>query len=248
MARLNERRSIRLLQTAIRLLPAEFRTRHGSEIIQTVLDCRRDLDPHGTVGGLAQFWITTTADVVLAAVILHFQRFMMSKSVEPAHLGALLRPWTLFQGISAFRHWLARFEPYPKPFRKALAFAWYEAKAYSCSEIQPQHVLLGLLRATKSLRQHIAPSAVESAIAVIDVHTGHGRCLGSIPPPPDPLVDEATQHVIGRALEMAALNRQRLSALHLFLALCDERVGVVSECMDALRLDRSWLKSQLRAA
>ena len=187
-------------------------------------------------------------DLLVTAFILHTERFTMRTIREPAHLALLISPWILFLRLSATHHWLARFEPYPSAFRKSLMFAWYEARAYSSPQVKPEHLLLGLLRATKSVRQHSSPSAVGFAIAIIDAHTGHGRRLGAIPPPPDPGIDELSQRVIRRALEKAALRRQRLSALHLMLALCEEQSSVVIDCLNALGLDRPWLESRLQTA
>ena len=171
----------------------------------------------------------------------------MPKTTEPAHFALLIRPWLLFHRASATRQWLARFKPYPKPFRKPLQFAWYEANAYSSPQIQPEHLLLGLLRGTQIVRQHVPPSAIQSAIDIIDVHTGHGRALGTAPASSDPSIDALSQQIIARALERAGLRRQRLSGLHLLLALCEERSSVVSECLETSGLDQPWLESQLQA-
>ena len=239
--------SVRLFALLVRALPPDFRMRHGSQMVQTFQDCWRDLVSRGGLLDLARFWRNTFADLLLTALILHTERFTMPKTTEPAHFALLIRPWLLFHRVSATRQWLARFRPYPKPFRKPLQFAWYEAKAYSSPQIQPEHLLLGLLRATKSVRQHVLPSAIQSAIAIIDVHTGHGRAFGAAPAPSDPSIDALSQQIIARALEKAALRRQRLSGLHLLLALCEERSSVVSACLETLGLDQPWLESQLQA-
>src|ERR1035441_3531633 len=78
-------------------------------------------------------------------------------------------------------------------------------------------------------------------------HTGHGRALGTAPASSDPSIDALSQQIIARALERAALRRQRLSGLHLLLALCEERSSVVSECLETLGLEQPWLESQLQA-
>jgi hypothetical protein len=243
-----QNRSVRLFALLVRFLPADFRMRHGSQMVQTFQDCWRDLVSRGGLLDLARFWGNTFADLLLTALILHTERFTMSAGRAPAHLTFLTSPWVLFHRLSATHRWLARFGPYPKAFRKPLQFAWFEAKAYSSAQIQPEHLLLGLLRATKSVRQHVPPSAIQSAIAIIDLHTGHGRALGAAPAPSDPSIDALSQQIIARALERAALRRQRLSGLHLLLALCEERSSVVSECLETLGLDQPWLESQLQAA
>ena len=163
-------------------------------------------------------------------------------TIDPAHLSRLILP---FQRKSELGQSLARFRPYPKPFRKTLQFAWHESKAYSSPEILPEHLLLGLLRATESLGHHVSPTAIRPAIAAIDVHVGHGR---TIPAPVNPIVSALSQQVIARALETAAFRRERLSTLHLLLALCEVRSGVIPECLDSLNLDRLWIERQLRPA
>ena len=237
--------SVRLFALLVRALPPDFRIRHGSQMVQTFQDCWRDLVSRGGLLDLARFWRNTFADLLLTALILHTERFTMPKTTEPAHFALLIHPWLLFHRVSATRRWLARFRPYPKPFRKPLQFAWYEAKAYSSPQIQPEHLLLGVLRATKSVGQHVSPSAIQSAIAIIDVHTGHCRALGTALS--DPSIDALSRQIIARALEKAVLRRQRLSGLHLLLALCEERSSVMSECLETLGLEQPWLESQLQA-
>ncbi len=216
--------SLRVYALLLRLLPANFRTRFGPEMIQAFRD-----QLHGaSFLNLVRLWIRTLADLGVTAAILHFERPAM-----PKHFELLIqRP---------------RFNPYPKPFRKPLEFAWYEAQAYSSGKIQPEHILLGLLRAVQLVRQHVTPTAVEAAVALIDRHMGHERSLISAAPP-ELVVDEVSQQAIARAMELAALRRQRLSALHLLRALCEERGGAVPECLSCLRLDQGWLESQLKAA
>lgn len=185
-------RSVRLFALLVRILPSDFRVRHGSQIIQTFQDCRREVVSRGGVLNLVRFWRNAFADLLWTALILHTERFTMSTSKVPTHLAILISPWVLFQRISATNNWLERFRPYPKAFRKPLQFAWYEARAYSSAQIQPEHLLLGLLRATTSVRRHVSPGAIGSAIAVIDAYTGHGRGLGySVPS--DPSVDALSQ-------------------------------------------------------
>jgi|ERR1039458_5840748 hypothetical protein len=240
-------RSVRLFAFLVRILPSDFRVRHGSQMVQTFQDCRREVVSRGGSLNLVRFWRNAFADLLWTALILHTERFTMSTGRAPTHLAILFSAWVLFQRISAANQWLARFRPYPKAFRKPLQFAWYEAKAYSSAQIQPEHLLLGLLRATKSVQRHVSPGAIESAIAAIDAYTGHGRGLGHSAPS-DPSVDALSQQVIARGLERAALRRQRLSPLHLLLALREERGSVASECLDSLGLDQRWIESQLQTA
>jgi Clp amino terminal domain, pathogenicity island component len=241
------RRSVRIYALLVRGLPAHFGVRYGPQMIQTFQELLRATSSHGAPLDLARFWIRTLADLGVTAAILYFERFTMPTVREPSHLGLLIHPWGFLIRISTTRRWLARFKPYPKSLRKPLQFAWYEARAYSSPQIQPEHLLLGLLRATKSVRQHVTPTAIRTTVAIIDRHTGHGRCSGPAAPS-DPVIHQVSQRAIARALEDAALRRQRLSALHLLLALCEERGTVVTECLNSLALDQHWLESQLQSA
>jgi hypothetical protein len=212
-------------------------------MIQTFRDCWGDLALKASHFEMVRFWVRKLADMAFTALILHTRRWIMPASMHYA----FLRPWGLLQHASRVNRWLARFRPYPKPFRTPLQFAWYEAKAYSSPRIQPEHILLGVLRATKSVRRHLAPAVVESAIAVGDAHAGHGRGLPGNSAFPDPAVNAFSQQVIARAMETAALRRQRLSRLHLLLALREERGGIVSECFDAMGMDQLWIERELQA-
>ncbi len=237
--------SLRLYGFLIRGLPPDFAVRFGPQMIQAFRELLRAVSSRGGLLDLARLWSRTLIDLAVTAVILHFERLTMPAVREPSHLHLLIRPWAFLIRINATRRWLARFTPYPTPLRKGLQFAWYEARAYSSPQIQPEHLLLGLLRAAKSVRQHVTPTAIQTTVAMIDRHTGHGRCLIS-PSPSDPVIDQVSQQAIARAMKAAALRRQRLSALHLLSSLCDERSGVVADCLKSLGLDQHWLESQLQ--
>lgn len=239
--------SLRLYAFLIRGLPPDFKARFGPQMIQAFRELLRAVSSGGGLLELARLWRRTLIDLAVTAAILHFERLTMSAVQEPTHLHLLIHPWAFLIRSNATRRWLARFKPYPKPLRKTLQFAWYEARAYSSPEIQPEHLLLGLLRAVKPVRRHVTPTAMQTTLAVIDRHTGHGRCFISTAPS-DPVIDQVSQHAIARAMEAAAIRRQRLSALHLLLALCEERGSAVADCLKSLGLDQHWLESQLQAA
>lgn len=239
--------SLRIYAFLIRGLPADFRVLFGPQMIQAFRDLLRAGTSRSGFLDLARLWSRTLVDLAVTAAILHFERLTMPAVREPRHFDLLIHPWAFLIRINATRRWLARFKPYPKPFRKPLEYAWYEARAYSSPKIQAEHILLGLLRAVKLVRQHVTPTAIQTTVAVIDRHTGHRRCLISSAPS-EPVVDPISQQAIARAMELAALRRQRLSALHLLFALCEERGGAVAECLSSLGLDQRWLESQLEAA
>ena len=70
-----QNRSVRLFALLVRVLPPDFRMRHGSQMVQTFQDCWRDLVSRGGLLDLARFWRNTFADLLLTALILHTERF-----------------------------------------------------------------------------------------------------------------------------------------------------------------------------
>src|ERR1035441_384963 len=113
-------RSVRLFAFLVRILPSDFRVRHGSQMVQTFQDCRREVVSRGGSLNLVRFWRNAFADLLWTALILHTERFTMSTGRAPTHLAILFSAWVLFQRISAANQWLARFRPYPKAFRNLL--------------------------------------------------------------------------------------------------------------------------------
>ena len=238
--------SLRVYAFLIRGLPVDFRMRFGPQMMQAFRDLLHAGSFRNGHWDLARLWSRTLVDLTVTAAILHFERFIMPAVREPKHFELLIHPWAFLLRIHATRRRSARFKPYPKPFRKPLEFARYEARAYSSPNIQQEHILLGLLRSVELVRHHVTPTAIQATVAVIDRHAGHARCLISNAAS-EPVVDELSQRAIARAVELAVLRRQHLSALHLLFALCEERDGAVAEGLSSLGLDQRWLESQLQA-
>lgn len=151
----------------------------------------------------------------------------------------------LFHAFSTRRPFLYPRSPYPKTLRAALQFARWEAGAYASAETEPEHLLLGLLRASSLVKQQVAPGAIQAAIDAIDAHAGHGRGREVTPFQADPPLSQASRQMLQAAGQRAAERGQPVSALHLLLALSEDRSGVLASCMDALRIDRQWVEARL---
>jgi hypothetical protein len=111
------------------------------------------------------------------------------------------------------------FERYTEKARRVIFFARYEASQYGSTVIDPEHILLGLLREDKSLPKWVPKTDVETIrqriVTGIQVHP-------SIATSVDLPLSAASQKVLKQAAtEADRLNHRYTGTQHLFLAILE---------------------------
>ncbi len=71
------------------------------------------------------------------------------------------------------------FERYTENARRAIFFARYEASLFGSPAIEPEHLLLGLMREDKALSERFLPSAAKSIREEIEVRTPPRKEIGT---------------------------------------------------------------------
>jgi ATP-dependent Clp protease ATP-binding subunit ClpC len=107
------------------------------------------------------------------------------------------------------------FERYSQKARRVVFWARYEAGQYGSRTIEPEHLLLGILRERPSL--HPQPSDIRKDI---ESHIGHGPRLSTSVEVP---LSEASKRVLNLASEEATrLSHERIGIEHILFAILRE--------------------------
>lgn len=115
------------------------------------------------------------------------------------------------------------FERYNEEARRTIFFARYEASTFRSTQIETEHLLLGLLREDKRLFAHLLPStSYESVRKQLEARTRiEGRL--EVPTSVDLPLDEQSKRALGFAAEEAdRLNHRHIGTEHLLLGLLRE--------------------------
>jgi Clp amino terminal domain, pathogenicity island component len=123
------------------------------------------------------------------------------------------------------------FERYTEKARRAIFFARYEASQYGSSRIEPEHLLLGLLREHRELgrRVLISPGSVEAVRAEIAKRSVPSE---KIPTSVDLPLSEDCKRVLKNAVEEAdRLSHKQIGCEHLLIGLLREEKSFAAEVL-----------------
>jgi hypothetical protein len=136
------------------------------------------------------------------------------------------------------------FERYTEKARRVIFFARYEASTYGSTEIDTEHLLLGLLREDKSLcRRWLSRANVETMRRRIDECSPK---LPSIPTNIDLPLSSAARRILKHAADEAdLLAHKHIGTEHLFLGLLDEEDCFAAQLLREGGADAATVRSQL---
>ncbi|MGB9179736.1 MAG: exo-beta-N-acetylmuramidase NamZ domain-containing protein, partial [Pyrinomonadaceae bacterium] len=123
------------------------------------------------------------------------------------------------------------FERYTEKARRVIFFARYEASQFGAPAIEPEHLLLGLMREDKTLVQRFFPArkSVEGIRREIEERSNPGEKISTsveLPLAPE------TKRVLGYAHEESdRLNHRHIGTEHLLLGLLREERSVAAEIL-----------------
>lgn len=132
------------------------------------------------------------------------------------------------------------FERYTDKARRVIFFARYEASQYGSTEIDTEHLLLGLFREHKRLLQLLPEGAAEAIRAQIDA-LPKGR--KKIPTSVDlPLTNDAKRALCYGAEEADRLAHRWIGPEHLLLGLLREKAGLAAGMLESRGLEAAKLR------
>jgi hypothetical protein len=124
------------------------------------------------------------------------------------------------------------FERYTEKARRAIFFARYEASQFGSPEIHSEHILLGLLRENKYLRQWIPNAQPETIRAWIDDHSPRRSSFSTSIDLP---LSDSSKRILKLAMDEAdRMAHRHIGTEHLFLALL-----AVEDCLAAKLLSQA---------
>jgi hypothetical protein len=112
------------------------------------------------------------------------------------------------------------FERYTEKARRTIFFSRYEASQYGSPKIEPEHLLLGLLREDKALYRWLPNTAPEVIRRKIDEHLEKKKCISTAVDLP--LGDMAKKVLKHAANEADRLASRHIGPEHLFLGFLHE--------------------------
>jgi len=122
------------------------------------------------------------------------------------------------------------FERYSQKDRRVVFWARYEASQYGSRSIEPEHLLLGILRERRSL--HPQPSDIRKDI---ESHISRGPSFSTLAEVP---LSETSKRVLNLASEEAAqLSHERIGIDHILIALLLEQ-SLASQILRAHGINR----------
>jgi len=111
------------------------------------------------------------------------------------------------------------FERYTEKARRVIFFARYEACQFGSPEIETEHILLGILRETKSITQILGSNCMQSIRAQVEARGVSSKTSTSVDLP----LSNASKRVLAYGAEEAErLNHRWIGTEHLFLGLLRE--------------------------
>jgi Clp amino terminal domain, pathogenicity island component len=134
------------------------------------------------------------------------------------------------------------FERYNEKARRSIFFARYEAGQFGNSEIDSEHLLLGLVRENKLLYRWLPKSSPEEIRRRIEAWTPkQSRISTSIDLPLSPSARHALKHA---ANEADLLSYKHIGTEHLFLGLLDESNSFAAQLMIEAGADAEKIRLQ----
>jgi len=137
------------------------------------------------------------------------------------------------------------FERYTEKARRVIFFARYEASQFGASQIEPEHVLLGLVREDKKLtaRFFARNTSVESIRKEIKERAGHAPRISS--QIDLPLSDESKRALFFATEESDQLGHRHIGTEHLLLGLLRVENSVAAEILNGRGLRLSDIRLDL---
>src|SRR5260370_40162823 len=140
------------------------------------------------------------------------------------------------------------FERYTEKARRVIFFARYEASNYGSTEIDTEHLLLGILRETTHVRKMLPPGAAEAIRAQIDARTPERL---KVPTSVDLPLSDASKRILKYGMEEAErLNHRHIGTEHLFLGLLREKGCLAAELLEpfGVKLEQFRTKIEVTSA
>jgi hypothetical protein len=135
------------------------------------------------------------------------------------------------------------FERYTEKARRVIFFGLYEARQYGSPVIETEHILLGILRETKSVTVGLPPGAVESIRAQIDARAAIRKKISTSVDLP---VSNAVKRVLAYGAEEAErLNHRHIDSEHLFLGLLREKDCLATELLKPFALTLEQIRKKI---
>jgi hypothetical protein len=135
------------------------------------------------------------------------------------------------------------FERYTEKARRVIFFARYEASNYGSTEIDTEHLLLGILRETASVRKMLPLEAAEAIRAKIDART---PVRPKVPTSVDLPLSDASKRILKYGMEEAErLSHRHIGTEHLFLGLLREKGCFAAELLEPFGLKLEQLRTNI---
>lgn len=138
------------------------------------------------------------------------------------------------------------FERYTEKARRVVFFARYEASQYGSPQIESEHLLLGLLRDNKGLRDWMPRASFETIRSWVDEKTPHGEKISTAIDLP--LSNSSKMILKAAADEADRMGHPHIGTEHLFLSLFAVKESLAAELLqragtnpEALRI---WVSKQ----
>jgi ATP-dependent Clp protease ATP-binding subunit ClpC len=138
------------------------------------------------------------------------------------------------------------FERYTEKARRVIFFSRYEASQFGASQIEAEHILLGLIREDKNLTRRFFHRSQASAESIRKEIEGRTVARDRISSKIDlPLSDEAKRVLSFAADESEKLGNRHIGTEHLLLGLLREEKSIAAEILYARGLRLSDIRKDL---
>lgn len=118
------------------------------------------------------------------------------------------------------------FERYTEKARRAIFFSRHEAGQSKSNAIEPAHVMLGVLRGSRDLRERLGlPEGFVERLRALSTDAGRKRVAGSVDVP---FSDPSKRALAYAAEEADKLGHKTIETAHLFLGLVREEIDAPS--------------------
>jgi len=137
------------------------------------------------------------------------------------------------------------FERYTEKARRVIFFARYEASQYGSPKIEPEHIVLGLLREDRSLiKKFLSAGGAENIRAAIDKHSQHKPVISTSVDLP--LSEDSKRVLTLAAVEADELTHRSISTGHLLLGLLQQKECFAAEALRQAGIQHERIKDVVR--
>jgi ATP-dependent Clp protease ATP-binding subunit ClpC len=135
------------------------------------------------------------------------------------------------------------FEKYSEKARRIIFFGRYEASQFGSVEIQPEHILLGILRLDSSLAQRLSADRRDQAIRarIAQSQPAREKVSTSVDLP---LSDESRRAMAHGAEEAERLGSPTIEAVHLLIGAAREESSLASQILREAGITAAQLRSR----